>query len=72
MSETLSLPRLLEYILRVISGSTAGQKRAAQVEIEYYDEDYRVRRRSKAKSIRVEQSEHGPLTLVISTVKEEA
>ncbi len=66
MAEILNMPRLLEYILRVTGSSTVGQKKASQVEIEYYDERHRTFCRLNAKSMRVEQSEHGPLTLVIS------
>ena len=62
----LNLPRLLEYILRVTGSSTAGQKKASEVHLEYWDADYRSHRKVKARSMRVEQSEHGPLTLIIS------
>ncbi len=69
MANILNLPRLLEYILRVTGSSTAGQKKASQVYLEYYDDNYMTHRKVKAKSMRVEQSEHGPLTLIISTLE---
>ncbi len=69
MSNILNLPRLLEYILRVTGSSTAGQKKASQVYVEYYDDNYQTYRRRPALSMRVEQTEHGPITLIVSEQK---
>jgi hypothetical protein len=65
-SKVLGVARLLDYILRITGGMTPGQKKAAEVEVEYHCETYSTRRRIKAKSMRIEQTEHGPLILIIS------
>lgn len=66
MSKTLKPQRLTDFIGRVLRGLKAPVINAAEVYIEHYDDDYRSTRRSAAQSVKMEQSEHGPVKIIIS------
>lgn len=61
------MPRVLEYILKVTKHCSDGVKNSSEVIVEYYDRDHLCHRRYITTSLMIEQTEHGPLTLVIGT-----
>lgn len=66
MAGPVNIIRLSEYINRITRDTSAGAKKASRVYVEYYDDSYQTHRRRPAQSVRMEQTEHGPLTLIIS------
>ena len=63
---TVSPGQLLSFVERVISHVKPGVRSAAEVWVEYHDENYNTHRMVQASSIRMMQSEHGPMKIIIS------
>ena len=57
---------LIDFVNRTLTGRSSGVTNAAEVWIEYYDDDRMVTHRKAAHSIKMEQSEHGPAKIIIS------
>ena len=68
-TEILNPRQLRNFVDRCLDGTTMGVRNAAQVHIEYWDETYQVYRIAPAYSMSMQQTEHGPRTVVISARK---
>ena len=66
MSKAIKPERLTDYISRILRGFPQGVKDAAEIHIEYYDDDRMTTCRKAAKSMRMEASEHGPVRIILS------
>lgn len=58
--------QLISFIERVMGNVNTGVKKAAEVYVEYYDEQHSVHRIVPAASVRMTQTEHGPMKFIIS------
>ena len=66
MKRPMKPRQVTKFIERVTNSVNQAVKESAQVYVEYYDDEYRVARTVEAQSIRMEQTEHGPLKIIIS------
>jgi hypothetical protein len=70
MSGIMGPKRLIKFMKRILSGlsqaSAVGVANSAEVHLEYMDGTYQVYRTVTAKSVRQEQTEHGPIKIIIS------
>jgi hypothetical protein len=63
-------PRQLQkFIDRCLEGANYNVRNAAQIHIEYWDDDLQTHRRVPAYFLSMEQTEHGPKTIVVSERK---
>ena len=65
-NDILKPKSLIDFVDRTLNGRNPGTIKAAEVWIEYYDHDHMNTRCRPAGAIRMEQSEHGPVKIIIS------
>jgi hypothetical protein len=70
MAGIMGPKRLMKFVKRILIGlsqsSASGVANSAEVHLEYMDGTYQVYRTVAAKSVRQEQTEHGPVKIIIS------